>query len=110
MTRRRCSRDGKGRCGVPNRSLAEQIRHRLTTGLLPREDPVKTRSAYGSGRPCAACDAPVWPAQTEYELDRLNGEKVPMHAGCHGLWTAERIRMRLTSPPPPAAPPLMGPR
>jgi hypothetical protein len=75
-------------------TLADKIRDRLGRGTLPRHDPVKTWAGYGRGGPCEACDAPILPAQAEYELDMPDGQKVRMHFGCHGLWSAERLRRR----------------
>jgi len=72
--------------------LADKIREKLMTGALPRAEPIKTWAGYGSGRDCAACGAPILPAQVEHEIEMPDLVKWQLHWGCHGLWLAARIR------------------
>ena len=77
-------------------SLAEMVRHKLDIELLPRADPVKLWAGYGSGEACAACEQTILKAQIEYELQYASAV-FRLHAGCHGLWEAERRRRRYSS-------------
>jgi hypothetical protein len=86
---------------MPRQTLADTIRAKLAEGSLPTDEPVKTWAGYGSGQPCAACDAPILPAQVEYEPEMADGATFKMHLGCHGLWNAVRIR-RVSAPRPPS--------
>jgi len=75
--------------------LADLIRVKLDERRLPREDPDKVRSGYGSAVPCDACEARIRPAQVEYSF-AINGAFYRFHIGCFGLWEAERIRRGLS--------------
>jgi len=95
---------------LPNPSLADQIRIKLDAGVLPSGEPVKTRTGYGSGELCIACDEFLFAAQTEFELEMPDGERFKLHRGCHGLWLAERIRRGLVPPRPASNSPRRVPR
>ena len=79
-------------------SLAEMVRDKLATGTLPLEDPVKLWAGHGRGQPCAACEQPILEAQVEYEPQYEGRQPIRLHAGCHGLWEAERHRRRYLLP------------
>jgi hypothetical protein len=87
---------------MPSNTLADKVRSKFLTGVLPREEPVKICVRYGRGELCMACDARILSAQILYEAEMADRMKLPMHLGCHGLWVAERIRHGW-SPPPLAA-------
>jgi hypothetical protein len=77
------------------KSLAEMVRERLDAGILPFDIPVKLWAGMGSGQPCTACEQPILKAQVEYELQYDAADDhapIRLHAGCHGLWEAERRR------------------
>jgi len=95
---------------MPNPRLADQIRLKLDAAVLPSGEPVKTRTGYGSGALCVACDAFIFAAQTESEIEMPDGGRFKMHRGCHGLWLAERMRRRLVPPSPASDAPTRVPR
>jgi hypothetical protein len=82
-------------------ALGDSIRAKLDAGLLPRDTPVKLWAAYGSGQPCSACEEPILARQIEYELEYPEHQApvVRFHAGCHGVWEAERVRRGLSRAP-----------
>ena len=83
---------------MPERSLADRVRDRINTGLLPTDNPLRTWTGDGSGRLCDACDIPILAAQIEYELEMDDGVVYPLHIGCHGLWLIEMARHRWWPP------------
>jgi hypothetical protein len=83
---------------MPQSSLVDRVRTKLLGGALPRERPKTMWGGYGHGGPCDACDESILPAEIEYELDMPAGGRVRMHAGCHSLWMAERIRRGFAEP------------
>ena len=80
------------------KSLADLVREKVDAGVLPLEAPAaKVWICLGSGRLCAVCGQSI--LFTEYEpLYNDHRAAIRFHAGCHGLWEAERSR-RGTSPP-----------
>jgi hypothetical protein len=60
----------------------------MDAGLLPTSRPIETWTGYGRGGDvCSACDEPILPAQTEYQLEGAAGEiTFRFHPVCHGLW------------------------
>jgi hypothetical protein len=76
-------------------TLAEIIRQKIDDGRLPEHSSMKTWAGYGRGNPCSACEQPIAPAQTEYEVD-AGDHTYWLHIGCYGLWEAERRRRGLT--------------
>jgi hypothetical protein len=78
--------------GVVVKSVADIIREKLDAGMLPVNSPVKLWAGEGTGRICAACDEPILKSQVEYEPQYNDGAVIRFHAGCHGLWEAERCR------------------
>ena len=48
-------------------------------------------AGFGSGRPCAAYDESILPAQVEHELQFADGHIVLMHLGCFNVYEAERL-------------------
>ena len=93
---------------MPDDSLVVLVRRKLDNGTLPHRDGAKTWVGYGSSQSCRVCDAPIHPAQVEYEFDMPDGDTMKMHAGCHGLWLAELFRrgwIRQTRQPRDKTPP-----
>ena len=75
------------------KSLADIVRDKIDAGVLPLDEPVKLWAGLGSGRACTACELLILQAQAEYEPQYDDGRAaVLFHAGCHGLWEAERRR------------------
>ena len=73
------------------KSLADLVREKVDAGVLPLEAPAKIWICLGSGRLCAACGQSI--LFTEYEpLYNDNRAAIRFHAGCLGLWEAERRR------------------
>lgn len=93
-----------------SKTLVEIVREKLHAGALPREDPLKLWAGVGSGKPCAVCDQPIRPSQTEYEPQYYDDARATifLHVGCYGLWEVERRRRR--APRPDAATPLAAAR
>jgi len=76
-----------------SKSLAEIVRDKVDSGVLPLDAPVKLWAGLGSGQRCSVCEQPILAAQAEYEPQYDDGRAViRFHAGCHGLWEAERRR------------------
>jgi hypothetical protein len=73
------------------KTLDAVVREKLRAGRLPREQPLKFWTSIGSGKPCAACDEPILPSQTQYE-GQYYDDRAPLflHVRCHQLWDAER--------------------
>jgi len=72
----------------PNAS--KRIHDKLNAGALPHEPPVKIYAGFGKGELCDGCDAPIFPAQVEYEFDAGDDRVIRFHLGCAGLWEAYR--------------------
>jgi hypothetical protein len=81
-------------------SLADRIRDKIAAHELPDERPEKTGNGHGTGKPCAACDQPILPAQTEHWLGGEGRITHRFHQGCHALWNAELYRRRWVLPGP----------
>ena len=62
------------------------IADKLTRGLLPTANPLKTWAGNGNGRPCHGCDVPITAMEIEHELDFADGLTVRFHAGCAETW------------------------
>jgi hypothetical protein len=80
--------------------LRQTIVDRLDAGALPAAPPFETRTGYGRGGDlCSACDEPILPAQTEYELEDDTGAiTFRFHPVCHGLWEVARQRWKPQAP------------
>jgi hypothetical protein len=75
------------------KSLAEIVRDKLDAAVLRVDRPVKLWAGLGTGELCIACERPILPAQTEYELQYDDGRPtIRLHVGCYGLWQSELIR------------------
>ena len=74
------------RCGDPS----DLIRHKLATGLLPREMPIHFWAGYGTGKMCDACELSTTTKDIEYEVDMLDGCILRFHQQCLALWHQER--------------------
>jgi hypothetical protein len=75
--------------------LRQHVRERIRRGRLPDRDPMHTWAGAGAGLACHACDHPIEPCETEFELhfDGAPGAgAVRMHAWCHALWLTEQRR------------------
>ena len=70
--------------------LSALIQHKVATGLLPKDPPVKVRAGYGTGKVCSACDLPTTVEDIEYETDMANGHTFVFHQPCLTLWHQER--------------------
>ena len=74
-------------------SLADALREKVDAGMLPLLDPIRLWVGCGRGYPCAVCEEAVRKSQTEYEPQYDDGlPPILMHAGCRGVWEAERQR------------------
>src|SRR5262245_14113553 len=80
-------------------NLAERIRTKLDSGLLPTQDPEKTYGRFGTGHSCHGCDEPISRAQVEYEKVFADGSAFRFHMGCAGLYEGERLLGRERSKP-----------
>ena len=76
-------------------ALTEKVRDKLDAGVLPHDDPLKLwAGGIGSGKPCTACEKPILPSQTEYEIEYYDDRPaIRLHVGCHTVWEAERKRL-----------------
>ena len=72
----------EGRC----RTHSDIVRYKLNAGVLPRDDALKVWPRTGSGKACTACEKPVLPSQTEYEIEYYDGRPaIPLHVRCHAV-------------------------
>ena len=78
-------------------SLADRIRDKIDTGVLPLVLPPKMWAGYGHDNPCDGCGEPIHPAQVEYEFRKHRGsdDLFRLHIGCLGMWLAELRRRGL---------------
>lgn len=75
------------------KKLSDIVREKIDAGVLPLDSPVKLWAGLGSGKLCTLCEQAIHPGQPEYEPQYADGRRVILlHAGCHGLWEAERRR------------------
>ena len=73
------------------KTLAEVVQDKLDAGTLPRDEPIKLWAGSGSGNTCAACEHPILPSQTEYEVEYYDERPaILLHVGCHTTWVEER--------------------
>ena len=73
------------------KSLAALVREKVDAGVLPLDTPMKIWICLGNGRLCAVCGRAI--LFTEYEPQYNDSRAaIRFHAGCHGLWEAERRR------------------
>lgn len=83
---------------MPSRvRLGDLIRQKISQAQLPRETPLKVWAGYGTSETCSACDGIIRPAQVEYSF-RIQNQPFRFHAGCYGLWYAERSRRGYVAP------------
>ena len=74
------------------KSLAEIVREKIDSGILPRDQPVKLLAHEGHGEPCTACEQPIFASQIEREPQYEGRGPIRLHVGCHGVWEEERRR------------------
>ena len=76
--------------GVDPDELRRLIRWKIITGVLPGQPSKTTWAAIGNGRPCAACEKPIKPDQTEMELELPSSRpSVRLHRECFTIWAEE---------------------
>ena len=71
---------------------AAMVRTKIDAGVLPADLPVKLWAGHGGGELCAVCEEPIVEAQTEYEVQYVQGPPIKFHIHCHQLWDSERRR------------------
>jgi hypothetical protein len=76
-------------------ALTKEVRDKLDAGVLPHDDPLKLWvGGIGSGKPCTACEKPILPSQTEYEIEYYDERPaIRLRVGCHTVWEAQRKRL-----------------
>jgi hypothetical protein len=89
-------------------TLESQIASRLASGVLRRDEPLKTRFARGGEGACAACEARIDTTQFASETRFADRATLRFHRDCYYAWHAarasERGRLALARPcRPPAA-------
>ena len=85
-----------------NSTLQQMISSKMSDGLLPTHEPLRSFAGFGSGSLCHGCDEPVLGSEVEHEHDFEGNRIFRFHAVC------EAIRQALTNPAadPWADPPL----
>jgi hypothetical protein len=85
-------------------SIAEMVRRRIESGILPGTAPATTATIKQSKwHPCDACDELIAPGQVVYAVGYHTPPRVlRLHRGCHGVWEVERQRRQ--SLPTPTTP------
>jgi hypothetical protein len=74
---------------MPSAPDAERkIREKLAAGTLPREGAGVTFVGLGAGRLCDACEAPILPADMEYEVEARDHRILRFHVRCVLMWQA----------------------
>lgn len=72
-------------------SFAQTIRERIASGSLPRRKPTTVVRTDGTGKICAACDAPIPLSYPQIEFESGELGKLRFHLGCYALWIAVLI-------------------
>lgn len=82
-------------------ALREQISARIEQGMLPAAGEQKIFGGYGSGQPCAACDAPVLQSQVLYEVEVQQQQGLivlALHRSCFDIWMEASLLPRARTP------------
>jgi hypothetical protein len=84
---------------MPNEiALRRLARLVLESGKLPQRVPDRTWGGPGIGAPCALCDEPITPDQTECEVQFAHAGVTPgldgyhLHLRCFAVWELERTQ------------------
>jgi hypothetical protein len=72
-----------------NDPLRSQIRDKMSSGDLPRENCVVTLYAAGRGEHCAACGQRILGSETAVECDLPRAGVLRFHRRCYDLWQLE---------------------
>jgi hypothetical protein len=86
---------------VDSAVLREKIVSRLDNGTLPAAGNQKIFGGYGTGQPCAACDAPVLETEVLYEVEVQPDAEViimAMHRRCFDVWMEQSLVRRRGNP------------
>ncbi len=83
------------------RTRAARVRENVAEKNLPSELPLTTSIGWGLGKPCHGCGDTISSRQIEYLVRTHNPRIFRLHAGCHGLWLGELIRLGAWKPEPP---------
>jgi hypothetical protein len=73
--------------------LLDTVRTRLRSGTLLPVDR-KSRTGWGSGKPCAVCDLPINRTDIEYEVAGGPSGSVGVHLPCYLVWRQESKTLR----------------
>jgi hypothetical protein len=86
--------------GIPaTLSAAEQIRQRITRGILPMTGTANVAPLQVTAwQPCDGCDEMIGPGHAAYVLTYSALRSIRMHRACYHLWEAERHRRQQPSP------------
>lgn len=85
--------DPSGSLPHPADLAARRVRDKLWDGVLPNAAPVKTWTAYGSGRCCDGCEMPIVEKETEHEVELGDGRRLRFHVSCATLWQVLRMAL-----------------
>lgn len=69
--------------------LAELIRRKIATGVLPAVVPAKAWVSQGSDATCDICDRQISPEDIDCEVDLPDGRTLRLHLRCHTTWNAK---------------------
>ena len=83
---------------LETQSLAARVRERFAGQKLPTQIPARVWVGFGRVKPCSGCGDRITRAQIEYELEMPDRRMFRLHAGCHGLWLGELIRLGWWTP------------
>jgi hypothetical protein len=80
---------------------AAKVRENVAEKNLPIELPLESSIGCGLGKRCDGCGDTVAVHEIEYVVEMRNAQIFRLHAGCHGLWLGELIRLGAWKPEPP---------
>ena len=78
---------------IVDATIAEMVRDKLDTGVLPLEVPARIWAGQGTGLACEVCEQPILETEIEYEAQYEEHHAIRLHSRCHTVWRQE-VRRR----------------
>jgi hypothetical protein len=69
-------------------ALRDVIRMKVEAGELPSQPSSRFTAAFGEGRPCSACGAPICRDEAEWSMRDGDGLTHRFHVICYSEWDA----------------------
>jgi hypothetical protein len=74
-------------------TLADIVRDKVQSGVLPRENPRGAVRMNGSGQCCSACELAIVPAETQLAFDLPDRGAFRFHVACWAVWLATLVSL-----------------